>query len=102
MNTLPIDLLKIIINYKEQMEHLKKFKKSLNVIKSINCNTEEFSNSHFELSKTFYRIGDKYIIKHMEILETGSVVHAFNRQGALHLIICSEEYGLMIENIEED
>jgi len=101
MNTLPIDLLKIISKYKDQIEHLKKFKKSLNVIKSINCKIEEFSNSRFKLSKTFYYVGDRYIIKHMDITRTGSMVYSFDKRGVLYMVICSE-HGLIIENMEED
>ena len=101
MNTLPIDLLKIIRDYKGQIDHLKKFKKSLNIIKSINTEIEEFSHFSNKLFKTFYYVGDEYIIKHMDINETSSVVNSFDKRGVLYAVICSE-HGLIIENMEED
>ncbi len=47
MNSLPTDILNIIINYKNELEHKEKFEKTLKLIK--NC-AYEISNSESERS----------------------------------------------------
>ena len=56
MNSLPLDIENIIIDYKNQMEHREKFKNSLNIIKKIqyNITTEGDSFRTYERTSVQY------------------------------------------------
>ena len=100
MNTLPADLLKIISNYKDQIEHSKKFKKSLSVVESLNPESDCLNISTQKYYKTFYYKNEKEIIKQCYEIYDGTEVYSFNERGALYKITYSE-HGLVLQNMED-
>ena len=101
MNILPIDLLKIIRKYKDEIDHTKRFKKPLDIIKSIKVDTDYFPfiNSYFLFKTFYYRIEETIIEQCYYNKATGTEVFAFNSRGVLHKVIYSN-HGLILQNME--
>ena len=104
MNILPIDLLKIIRKYKDEIDHITRFQKPLDTIKSIKVDTDYFPfvNSYFLFKTFYYGINKEPIIKQCYFTKTtGTEVFAFNGKGVLYKIIYSD-HGLILQNMENN
>ena len=101
MNFLPKELENIIIDYKYQLEYSDEFKQSLDIIKNIKIEVEEFSLMlpTKKLFKTFYYISNKQIIKQKHDNYYRTDVYSFDKYGVLHKIIYTE-HGISISIME--